>query len=686
MASLAPVFDYQPLDNSGNIVPGGKLWTYESGTTTLKPVFKNQAGTVEHEDPIILDASGRIPGGALWLGSGEYTIRLTTAADAELWTRDDVSAPESAGSAAALEASLRDTATPTTKGAGQIGTKSTSTGAVATTQHEVNERTLSVLTFMTDAQRTDVLSRTAALDVTTALQAAADAAKASGARLIGCPGVAKITSTLVLECSGDLSELTIRANGASFSPAVRLGPNTAGQYLFNADISLPFVTNTAKSGAGWGGFSNAIGVDVANVYQSRIVVPYIYNFGVGLAVGGYSVGCVYNQFSIGVLWGNKVNCKVYPKDGSGWANENVFIGGRYAHDSAEGAANAGCRHIWLCNPNSSTGDSPNQNVFIKPSVEGNETEFHVDIQGAWNRLISPRFENSVPCRVNFNATYAGETTANLIDGGYDSSGLTYTFSGAGTSTNNQRIGAKAENALDFSGSGVNVVNRTSSSSANPHFQGFEASQTALGKTSASTDWVYRIHGGGISVKSAASSHARLEMNSDGGLYLGSGSIAPTAKMTGGDGFISPLAHMLPTDNTYSCGGASNRWTVIYAASGSINTSDGRAKEQVRELADSERAVAVRLKGLIRAFKFKDAVAAKGDGARIHVGVVAQDVIAAFAAEGLDAHKYALLCYDKWDASEEEVVVEGKLKKVKREAGESYGIRYEELLAFVLGAL
>jgi hypothetical protein len=114
MASLAPVFDYQPLDNTGNIVPGGKLWTYESGTTTPKTTYKDQAGGVSHTNPIVLGASGRVPGGALWLGTGEYTFKLTDASDVELWTRNDI---------AGIDATLRDELDSTASAA-------TGTGAV----------------------------------------------------------------------------------------------------------------------------------------------------------------------------------------------------------------------------------------------------------------------------------------------------------------------------------------------------------------------------------------------------------------------------------------------------------------------------------------------------------------------------------------------------------------------------
>lgn len=154
------------------------------------------------------------------------------------------------------------------------------------------------------------------------------------------------------------------------------------------------------------------------------------------------------------------------------------------------------------------------------------------------------------------------------------------------------------------------------------------------------------------------------------------------------------------DNAQKLGLASNRWSTVYAGTGTINTSDAREKQQIRELSNQERAVALRLKNLVRAFKFNDAVEAKGDKARVHCGVIAQDVKAAFEAEGLVAEDYAIFCYDEW-AEQQEVVEtwddefdeDGGLRRPAgsrildpyRPAGNRYGVRYEELFAFILGA-
>ena len=128
------------------------------------------------------------------------------------------------------------------------------------------------------------------------------------------------------------------------------------------------------------------------------------------------------------------------------------------------------------------------------------------------------------------------------------------------------------------------------------------------------------------------------------------------------------------DGTISIGRAAARWSTVYAATGTINTSDEREKQDIAELDATEKRVAVALKGLIKKFRFKDAVQSKGETARIHVGVIAQEVIAAFQAEGLDPMRYAIVCYDEWAAEDD------------RPAGSRYGVRYEELLAFIVGAM
>ena len=120
------------------------------------------------------------------------------------------------------------------------------------------------------------------------------------------------------------------------------------------------------------------------------------------------------------------------------------------------------------------------------------------------------------------------------------------------------------------------------------------------------------------------------------------------------------------DNAQDLGSSSKRWDDIYATNGTIQTSDRNEKEEIEDLSEAELRVATAIKGLIKKFKFKGRV-------RKHIGVIAQDVEAAFTAEGLNASEYGLFCSDTFE--DENGVTTTRL-----------GIRYEELLAFVIAAM
>ena len=127
------------------------------------------------------------------------------------------------------------------------------------------------------------------------------------------------------------------------------------------------------------------------------------------------------------------------------------------------------------------------------------------------------------------------------------------------------------------------------------------------------------------------------------------------------------------------GSASAHWSEVFADTGSINTSDERKKGNI---ADPDEAL-MRAWGRVnfKVFQFKDALEKKGDAARLHVGLIAQQVREAFAAEGLDADRYGLFCYDKWEAKPAETDPKtGEVIEPAVEAGDSYGIRYDEALA------
>ena len=124
-AYLAPQFDTQFFDGS-TVAAGYKLYTYDSGTTTPKATYSDQAGVTPQTNPIILDAAGRVPG-ELFLGPGEYTLTLKTAADSLVKTWDNV-----AGADTLLRSDLASTS-DASKGAGMVGSNDGEGGSLWTT-------------------------------------------------------------------------------------------------------------------------------------------------------------------------------------------------------------------------------------------------------------------------------------------------------------------------------------------------------------------------------------------------------------------------------------------------------------------------------------------------------------------------------------------------------------------------
>ena len=128
-----------------------------------------------------------------------------------------------------------------------------------------------------------------------------------------------------------------------------------------------------------------------------------------------------------------------------------------------------------------------------------------------------------------------------------------------------------------------------------------------------------------------------------------------------------------SDNIIDLGAINARFDDIYATNATIQTSDQNEKQDIAELSEAETRVAVACKGLLRKFRWKSAVEDKGDEARTHFGIIAQDLQDAFEAEGLDAGDYAMFTSSTWtnDDGEEQTRL---------------GVRYSELLAFIIGGI
>ena len=133
-----------------------------------------------------------------------------------------------------------------------------------------------------------------------------------------------------------------------------------------------------------------------------------------------------------------------------------------------------------------------------------------------------------------------------------------------------------------------------------------------------------------------------------GIIVGTTDVALRFRNQAGGASIFPrLPNDTGLDNVVDLGLATARFDDIFATNGTIQTSDRNEKEAIASLTPTEMLVAARLSTSFKNFKWKDAVAEKGAAARMHSGIIAQDVQDAFAAEGLDAGDYAMFISGTW---------------------------------------
>jgi hypothetical protein len=205
--------------------------------------------------------------------------------------------------------------------------------------------------------------------------------------------------------------------------------------------------------------------------------------------------------------------------------------------------------------------------------------------------------------------------------------------------------------------------------------------------------IFRIAGNNTSGANQALTWTQaMTLDASGNLLVASGVIRAAGRTQIGSGYIGDISGtgnnigvffgstgLLPangsgttSDNTSDLGSATARWDTVFAGTGTINTSDRNEKQDISDLSASEKRVASSIKQLVKKYRFKDAVASKGENARIHVGWIAQDIQSAFAAEGLDASDYGMFCSDTWE--------ENGVEKTR------LGLRYDEVLAFVVSAI
>jgi hypothetical protein len=109
--NIAPNLKQRYFDANGNPLAGGKLYTYQAGTTTPQATYTDSGGGTANANPVILDANGEA---TVWLDPTlSYKFILADSSDTVQWTVDDVIGLITAD--AVGTASIRDDAITTDK-------------------------------------------------------------------------------------------------------------------------------------------------------------------------------------------------------------------------------------------------------------------------------------------------------------------------------------------------------------------------------------------------------------------------------------------------------------------------------------------------------------------------------------------------------------------------------------------
>jgi hypothetical protein len=271
--------------------------------------------------------------------------------------------------------------------------------------------------------------------------------------------------------------------------------------------------------------------------------------------------------------------------------------------------------------------------------------------------------------------YASKTAATFLAAPNASAGVpTFrTIVAADVPTLNQNTTGSAASATNATN--VAVTNDTSTSSAvypvwvtaNTGNLGAKVTSTKLTYVPSSGTLTSTVFAVGNSSFVTSTNYATF--SGDNGCVL---AVNNTSKVAAETAALRPT-----TDNSLTCGTAGERWSVVYAATGTINTSDARKKTAVQGFTQAEINAAKQMSKEIGTYKWLEAIAKKGEGARLHIGLTVQRAIEVMQANGLNPFAYGFICYDEWDE-----LLDPITQEVATVAGNGYSFRYDELTLFI----
>lgn len=120
----------QVSDTNGKPMAGAKLYFYDTGTTTPRAVYSDDALTIAISQPVVADSAGRFA--QIYVQTGTYRVKLFTSSDVLVYDEDDIDPSLSTG-AGALAVASGGTGATTAAGA------RTNLGAASQVAHDAVE-------------------------------------------------------------------------------------------------------------------------------------------------------------------------------------------------------------------------------------------------------------------------------------------------------------------------------------------------------------------------------------------------------------------------------------------------------------------------------------------------------------------------------------------------------------------
>lgn len=688
--SLLPEPKQQFLNDIGLPLFAGKIFTYAAGTLTPKKTYQDAALTEENTNPVIANGRGEV----VMYGSGNYRVILKDAFENTIYDRDNIETADVATNNLKVELlSLI--------GSSLVGWKQDGFGAVyRTVQSELRDRQISVKQFGAVADWNGVTGT----DNSDAFDAALTLALLTGRSIFVPTGSYRITRPIVMDTGVYTRGIIMSGEGINS----KIYQSGAGQ------DAIHFSTTQFLQNSGLRDLSITCAADAGHCVNIVYGCTTCFVSNVEMAALNTVKSCVYGDYT----------------SFGGGIFDTKFSGGSWYLDAASVAGGFVIR---------ANGTIFNENMFENLRVYQANTKQFFDIRtvgqtdiwlvnNSWKNInvevcrgggfIFDSFKNCTFENISFWDSVTPYTN-NLIDMApgvaFESVGNTF----INVTRNGDSLAPSVRDVRIASGQDTVFINCYTPSGVGPSYDFGLKRVTVIGRmygvnSAGNTNFILpesisvptvvadTIAGGTLSIGGRGSPET-VAMTYAGGFFqitpipVSSGLIftSTTAGGTQSKLIFSPDIIYPLTDNFVSLGTAGQRWTQVYAAAGTINTSDENSKD-IRQEGIDPAVLRAWAKVEFYQYKFRDAVELKGDGARWHFGVVAQRVKEAFESEGLDAFAYGLLCYDEWedlpalmDPGEDALLDEdgNEIKparaaseiKPAQQAGARFGIRYEEAL-------